>query len=84
MGKRNNGHQSIDDLLGWNKTDSQSKRRQTVLTRCNGDCLWAAKELKRIANNYPDHEVRRKARVDSLHFYEKHKRTKHIRSKGNG
>jgi len=74
--KSNNGFKSIDALLGWNKTDSQSRRRKKVLDKCKGDSLWAAKELQRIANNYPDHEVRRKARVDAAFFIKRHRQRK--------
>ena len=62
--------------LGWHKTDSRVKRRRAALESRKGDYLKTAKALMQVANQNPDNETRRKARVDALYFFEKYRLNK--------
>lgn len=62
--------------IGWHKSDSQTRRRRSVLSQCKGDYLHAARLCQQIANRHSDYDTRRKARMDAKYFFAKYKRKK--------
>ncbi len=60
--------------MGWHKDDGQATRRRAALKAHGGDALATARALMAISNGSQDAETHRKARADSLYFYQVHKR----------
>lgn len=52
----------------WRVTDSQSHRRKAVLSYEKGNLIRAAQYCKYLLRSSNDKEVRRKAKLDGLHF----------------
>jgi len=63
--------------IGWHKSDSQTRRRRSVLSQCKGDYLHAARLCQQIANRHPDYDTRRKARTDARYFWAKYNQRRH-------
>ncbi len=61
--------------LGWDKDDSQAKRRRAALASRHGNNLKAGRALQALANVTMDPETERKARSDAAYFFRRHKET---------
>ena len=59
--------------LGWQKTDSQSKRRTAALSSRRGNYLATARALLALANVTRDVQTAKAARSDAKYFFMKHR-----------
>jgi hypothetical protein len=67
--------------LNWHKDDQRKIRRQKALNSRHGSDFQVAQALLGLANKSTDVETKRKARADSVYFFEQHKKKQALKSK---